>query len=222
MLDFIIIGMWKPILTGCTNKVDWLIDWLIEICRSTLHPVPDCLFCIFLLPLSESCSIEFGFKDLSSPPPTPCTPYSLSNSSKNLIELVQSTSLAIRIGKNNSTFKYQTFCTYICLQLITVINALLQLYLLTSIYKYTVAGSIHNDFVNGLIIQLWVLQGQGYYWHLLLITGKTLTDQKWNGQKGSKCSTILLAAGENVSFFNSDFMIWLRVRDWVRIRLWNF
>ena len=28
MLDFIVIGMWKPILIGCTNKVDWLIDWL--------------------------------------------------------------------------------------------------------------------------------------------------------------------------------------------------
>ena len=77
------------------------------------------------------------------PPPPSRTPSSLSNISKNLIELVQSTSLAIRIGKNNSTFKYQTFCTYICLQLITVINALLQLYLLTPIYKHAVAGSIH-------------------------------------------------------------------------------
>ena len=27
MLDFIVIGMWKPILIGCTNKVDWLIDY---------------------------------------------------------------------------------------------------------------------------------------------------------------------------------------------------
>ena len=25
ILDFIVIGMWKPILIGCTNKVDWLI-----------------------------------------------------------------------------------------------------------------------------------------------------------------------------------------------------
>ena len=87
--------------------------------------------------------VPFPLVSLRIPPPTPRTPYSLSNNSKNLIELVQSTSLAIRIGKNNSTFKYQTFCTYICLQLITVINALLQLYLLTPIYKYTVAGSIH-------------------------------------------------------------------------------
>ena len=30
ILDFIVIGMWKPILIGCTNKVDWLIDWLID------------------------------------------------------------------------------------------------------------------------------------------------------------------------------------------------
>lgn len=79
----------------------------------------------------------------SAPPPLSRTPYSLSNISKNLIELVQNTRLAIRIGKDNSTFKYQTFCTYICLQLIRVINALLQLYLLTSIYKYAVTGSIH-------------------------------------------------------------------------------
>ena len=85
--------------------------------------------------------VPFSLVSLRIPPSR--TPSSLSNISKNLIELVQSTSLGIRIGKNNSTFKYQTFCTYICLQLITVINALLQLYLLTSIYKYAVAGSIH-------------------------------------------------------------------------------
>ena len=26
ILDFIVIGMWKPILIGYTSKVDWLID----------------------------------------------------------------------------------------------------------------------------------------------------------------------------------------------------
>lgn len=159
-----------------------------------------------------------------SPPP----PYSKSNITslphwqlpKNLTELMQSTGPAIR--KKNSTFKYQTFCTYICLPLITVINALLQLYLLTSIYKYTVAGSIHMTLSMDLSFSCKYFRAHGYYWHLLLITGKTLTDQKWNGQKGGICSIILLAAGENVSFFNSDFMIWLRVRDRVQIRLWNF
>ena len=25
ILDFIVIGMWKPILIGCTNKIDWLL-----------------------------------------------------------------------------------------------------------------------------------------------------------------------------------------------------
>lgn len=116
-----------------------------EICRrflETVHlPLPSTkVHTNFLL---HGCKplVPFSLVSLRIPPSH--TPSSLSNISKNLIELVQSTSLAIRIGKNNSTFKYQTFCTYICLQLITVINALLQLYLLTSIYKYTVAGSIH-------------------------------------------------------------------------------
>ena len=33
ILDFIVLDMWKPILIGCTNKVDWLIDWLIDLKR---------------------------------------------------------------------------------------------------------------------------------------------------------------------------------------------
>lgn len=117
-----------------------------EICRrflETVHlPLPSTkVHTNFLL---HGCKplVPFSLVSLRIPPPSR-TPYSLSNISKNLIELVQNTRLAIRIGKDNSTFKYQTFCTYICLQLITVINALLQLYLLTSIYKYTVAGNIH-------------------------------------------------------------------------------